>query len=179
MADGDYDADAEIESDHAMFDSKIDGEPCWANNFAGYGEGCAIQTSKKYVTLEFVLNVFRELYKSLNIPKTLPRGRVDGWCFITKGEPQFYMRAGQKTLSTDDMNDAHGVYDNKKTNSSKEVHQLNRSTMRFIKRSDLSYDLTTDTFYKTDEVKEGCEKINTKVMVRKVIIAISKQSNDY
>ena len=51
--------------------------------------------------------------------------------------------------------------------------------MRFIKRSDLSYDLTTDTVYKTDEVKEGCEKINTKVMVRKVIIAISKQSNDY
>ena len=149
-----------------MFDTKIEGEPCWANNFAGYGEGCARQTAKKYVTLDFVLSVFRDLYNAENIPKTLPRGQVDGWCFITRSDPQFYFRSGQKTLSTDEMNDVHGVYDPKKTNSSKEVHELNRTTMNFVKRSDLSYDLTTDTIYKTDEVKEGCQKIFTKVAVR-------------
>ena len=61
MPDGIYDASGEVEQDDdvGMSDMIIDNQPCFANKFEGYGDGCAIPTKSSYRSTEFGLKHFK------------------------------------------------------------------------------------------------------------------------
>ena len=85
----------------------------------------------KYIRTEFALMAFKELANVENIPTTIPRGRVDGWAFVTKSPPNFHVQGGRLIINTSDLGDAHGVYSAKLSNADKFVFRLDRTKGKF------------------------------------------------
>ena len=159
-----YEASGEEETEDEVgyFDMQIENEPCWANRFEGYGEGCAIPNSSNYLTTEFCLRACKEAFKNPNIPTKLPRGRVDGYCFITRSEPKYTITGGKKVLRTDDLCDRHGAYASNKTNTSRDVYVLKPETDKFHVDKTLVFDLDEDVIYRREDLKDGVQPIRNK-----------------
>ena len=172
MPDGNYDASGEVEQgdDVGMFDMIIDNQPCFANKFEGYGDGCAIPTKSSYLSTEFGLKHFKNVSQTENIPTTIPRGRTDGYAFITKSEPEFQTRNGKKQFRSANLGDRHGTYNSEQTNTDKWVYILNRETGKFKCHKDIAYSLDEDILYYRGKTKPGVMKLESRVKVRRKLL---------
>jgi hypothetical protein len=165
LPDENYDASGEVTDDVGMFDMVIENQPCYANKFEGFGNGCAIPTKSSYVSTEFALKHFKLASETENIPTTIPGGRVDGYAFITKSEPEFIVRNGKKLFKSNNIGDRHGTYNSEQTNTDKWVYILNRETGKFKCHKEIAYSLDEDVLYYRGQTKPGVMPIASRVKV--------------
>ena len=156
-----YDASAETltdePSDIGLFDMIIPNEPCMGNNFANYGENgiAAIINHARNITLDFALKAMRTVSETSNIPTTLPRGRVDGFAFVTQSEPNFVLTNGKMKMLVDEMGDQHGSYSSKNSAAEKMIYQFDHNTKTFKMNRRIGYSVDKDLLYWKGQLKPG------------------------
>ena len=160
-----YDASAETlrdePSDIGIFDMLIPNEPCFGNNFADYGENgvAAFKNTSQNITVDFALHAMKLVSTTSNIPKTLPRGRVDGYAFVTKSEPKYNMEGARMKMDQDSLGDQHGAYSGTKASAEKFIYQYDKDKDVFKMNRKIGYNIDKDQLYWKGKLKEGIAPI--------------------